>query len=239
MKITTPIATRIEEAVQSIPGWSPIDQLLSLFILAYASSEVVGDILELGSWCGRSAVALGMAAELTGNTKVHCVDLFPEKKDWFKNPDGTYSFAVSIDGRSVGAFCEQTVWAEPYERDIATVYERHPSTLDFFNASIAQNDLSKWIIPFKGDLQSFSSRSTSDFKLRMAFLDGDHSHEAVQKDIEIVESFLLPGGWICFDDAFSSYPGVNKAIEDHIIGSGKYLHTQQLTRKLFVARRRW
>ncbi|MEY4592782.1 MAG: hypothetical protein RIR18_1677, partial [Pseudomonadota bacterium] len=76
-KITIPIFTQIEEAVKSIPGWSPLDQLMALFTLAYSSSHLPGDILELGSWCGRSAVALGMAAKLTGIGKVHCVDLFP------------------------------------------------------------------------------------------------------------------------------------------------------------------
>jgi len=236
MTITTPIASQIEQAVQNIPGWSPIDQLLSLFTLAYTSADIAGDILELGSWCGRSAVVLGMAARLTGNTKVHCVDLFPEKKDWFKNPDGTYSFAVNIDGRVVGAYGEQTVWAEPYERDIAPVYERYSGTWEAFNASIAENDLSRQIIPIKGDLQSFALNAASDFKLRMAFIDGDHSYEAVAKDIEIIERFLVLGGWICFDDAFSSYVGVNEAIEKHIINGGKYCQHQQLTRKFFVAR---
>lgn len=238
MTITLPIATQIEEAVKNIPGWSPIDQLLTLFTMAYTSTDLPGDILELGSWCGRSAVALGMAAQLTGNTKVHCVDLFPEKNDWFKNPDGTYSFAVNIDGRMVGAYGEQTVWAEPYERDIAPVYERYSGTLDAFNASVAENDLAQLVIPIKGDLQSFATNAASGFKLRMAFLDGDHSFEAVAKDIEIVERFLVSGGWLCFDDAFSSYPGVNQAIETNIIASGKYQHCQQMTRKLFVARRR-
>lgn len=236
MNLTKPVTTQIEEAVQDIPGWSPIDQLLTLFTLAYTSADIAGDILELGSWCGRSAVVLGMAARLTGNTKVHCVDLFPEKKDWFKNPDGTYSFTVNINGRVVGAYGEQTVWAEPYERDIAPVYERYSGTWEAFNASIAENDLSKQVIPIKGDLKSFVSTTPADFKLRMAFIDGDHSYEAVANDIAIVERFLVPGGLICFDDAFSSYVGVNEAIEKHIINGGKYFQHQQLTRKFFVAR---
>jgi hypothetical protein len=49
---------------------------------------------------------------------------------------------------------------------------------------------------------------------------------------------LLPGGWICFDDAFSHYDGVNRAIQDKVINSGRYELCQQMTRKLFVARRR-
>jgi hypothetical protein len=52
----------------------------------------------------------------------------------------------------------------------------------------------------------------------------------------MVERFLLPGGWICFDDAFSSYAGVDQAITELVINSGNYQQCQQLTRKLFVAR---
>lgn len=235
--VTKPIALQIEEAVKDIPGWSSLDQLLSLFTLAFSSAHLQGDILELGSWCGRSAVALGLAARLTGNTKVHCVDLFPEKADWYQNEDGTYSFAVTFDGRKVGAYGEQTVWAEPYLRDIAPVYERFSGTKAAFNFAMENNCLTDSVSTCKGDLAKFAAMAPSDLALRMAFIDGDHSYAAVADDIAIVEKFLLPGGWICFDDAFSSYPGVNEAIQKHIIDSGRYRCSQQLTRKFFVAQR--
>lgn len=232
------MVTQIEEAVQNIPVWCPIDQLLLLFTLAHTSADLGGDILELGSWCGRSAVAMGMAIQLSGNSKLHCVDLFPKKEDWHKTPDGDYSLSVNIDDRNVVAYAHggQTVWAEAFERDIAPVYERFPGTLEAFNTFVAENGLSERLIPFKGDLQSFIKNASSGLKLRMAFIDGDHNYHAVAKDIEIIERFLVPGAWICFDDAFSNYPGVNKAIELHIINSGKYNQFQQMTRKFFVAR---
>jgi predicted O-methyltransferase YrrM len=236
---TKPIATQIEEAVKDIPGWSPLDQLLSLFTLAFSSAHLQGDILELGSWCGRSAVVLGMAARLTGgNTKVHCVDLFPEKEDWYRNADGTYSFAVMVEGRKIGAYGEQTVWPEPYLRDIEPVYERFSGTKAAFESVIALNGVTDWVDAHKGDLFSFSAKMGTDFALRLAFIDGDHGYAAVAEDIAIVEKYLLPGGWVCFDDAFSCYEGVDKAIREHIINSGRYRCCQQLTRKLFVAQRR-
>lgn len=237
MSLTTPITTLLEKATQDIPGWSPQDQLLSLYILALSSSDLDGDILELGSWCGRSAVALGMAARISGKSKVYCVDLFPERNDWYQNADGTYSFAVTIDGRKVGAYGEQTVWAEPYLRDIAPVYERFSGTIDAFNNALQANGLESYVSAFKGDLVSFAATAPHGLVLRMAFIDGDHSFNAVANDIHVVEQFLLPGGWICFDDAFSSYDGVNEAIQKHVIDSGRYRRCQQLTRKFFVAQR--
>ncbi|MBI4742837.1 MAG: class I SAM-dependent methyltransferase [Betaproteobacteria bacterium] len=235
---TLPVSALIEQATQDIPGWSPQDQLLSLFTLAFGSTHLEGDILELGSWCGRSAVALGLAAKLSGKGTVHCVDLFPEKNDWYQNADGTYSFAVTLDGRKYGAYGEQTVWAAPYLRDIAPVYERYAGTLEAFNAAISWCDLTDWVKPFKGDLHKFASSAPPGMSVRLAFIDGDHSYSAVAGDIRLTEQFLRPGGWICFDDAFSSYDGVNEAIQKHIIESGRYQCCQQITRKLFVAQRR-
>jgi hypothetical protein len=236
-EVTQPIAGQIDTAVSSIPGWSPIDQLLTLFTLTFASAPLGGDVLELGSWCGRSAVALGMAARLSGKTRVHCVDLFPEKDDWYRNEDGTFSFSVTLGGKKYGAYQDQTVWAEPYNRDIVPVYQRFAGTLDAFNEAMRANDLLDLVTPYRADMDTFAASAPAGLKLRLAFIDGDHSYDAVCKDIRIIESFLLPGGWICFDDAFSSYEGVNRAIFSEIVESGRYCQFQQMTRKLFVARK--
>jgi predicted O-methyltransferase YrrM len=232
-----PIFSQLETAVQNVPGWSPLDQLYSLLNLALIS-DVPGDIVELGSWCGRSAVALGMGAKLLGNVKVHCIDLFPAKNDWRKNSDGTYSFSSTINGKSYGAYEEQTVWAEPFERDIAPIYEKYDSVYDVFQETMQKRGLNQIVVPFKGDLELFAQSVTKDFKCKLAFIDGDHSYDAVRRDIELVSSMLSPGGWMCFDDAFSSYDGVNRAIEDCIIANSEFDRCQQLTRKFFVARKK-
>ncbi len=234
----SPAANLIEQATQGIPGWSSQEQLLTLFTLAFSSANLNGDILELGAWCGRSAVALGLAAKLSGKGKVYSVDLFPEKSDWFRNSDGSYSFAVTVGDRKLTAYDEQTVWEEPYLRDIAPVYARNERILDVYNATVESARLGDWVEPHKGDLVDFAACAPHDLALRLAFVDGDHCYAAVTRDIEIIERYLLPGGWICFDDAFSTYDGVNEAIQKHVIDSGRYECTQQITRKLFVARRR-
>ena len=233
---TTPVATQIEEMVRGVPGWSPQDQLVALFNLAYLP-DAEGDIIELGSWCGRSASALGLAARLSGRSTVHAVDLFPDKTDWRRNDDGTYSYCVTLGDRQFGAYGEQTVWAEPFERDIAPIYERQPRLLDVFRETIARNGLSDVVRPFRGDLQMFADAAPADLRCKLAFIDGDHSYDAVRQDIAHAERFLVPGGWICFDDAFSCYEGVDRAISDAVVHSGRYDRCQQVTRKFFVARR--
>lgn len=238
MKILPPASiAQIEQLVDGVPGWTPLDQLYSLFLLAY-TAEAEGDILEVGSWCGRSASALALAANMLGGVRVHCVDLFPEKKDWRQHADGTYSFALRIGERLLGAYEEQTVWAEPYARDIAPIYARHNGVLDVFKQTMARNGFGDTVKPWKGDMLSFSQGAPCDLRCRLIFIDGDHSYDAVRQDIELAGKYLAEGGWICFDDAFSSYVGVDRAIETFIIDNPAYEKATQLTRKLFVARKR-
>lgn len=237
-KMTIPIINQIEETVKDIPGWSPIDQLYTLFNLVYLNPDLAGDIVELGSWCGRSSVVLGMACRLTGNSKVICIDLFPEKNDWKQNPDGSYSFEVKIDGKKYGGYQEQTVWKEPFERDIAPLYEKYGSVFDIFMETIKKNDLLDIVKPYRGASEILKAIAPNDFRCRLAFIDGDHGYEAVCQDIRNIESYLVKGGWICFDDAFSHYNGVNRAITDLIINNPSYECCQQMTRKFFVARKK-
>lgn len=235
---TTPIIEQIETSVREVPGWSPTDQLFALHTLALSCADKAGDILEVGSWCGRSAIALGMAAQVSGCGTVHCIDLFPAKNDWFRNDDGSYSFRVTIDGRSITSYDQQTVWAEPFARDIAPIYSRCADLQSMFRDNILAAGLDPVVRAFRGDLEMFLAAAPPGFRCRLAFLDGHHSYEALAADIAGIERCLVPGGWICFDDAFTSYAGVNDAISRHILASPHFTNAQQLTRKLFVAQRR-
>jgi hypothetical protein len=236
---TSPVIDRIEKFVRDIPGWTPVDQLMSLFLLAWSGRGVQGDIVEIGSWCGRSACVLGLAASMDGGTHVHCIDPFPARDDWYRNDDGSWSLKVQAGAESVVAYDQQTVWAEPFERDILPVYERFAGTLEAFRHSVASAGLEATVTPFRGSIGGFlAAPAGRSVRSRLAFIDGDHGYEAVCRDIREVERILVPGGWICFDDAFTTSAGVDRAITECIIESPAYEQAQQLTRKLFVARRR-
>jgi hypothetical protein len=107
-----------------------------------------------------------------------------------------------------------------------------------FLENIAKNQFQDVITPLKGNSETFARSVPSDFRCRLVFLDGDHSYESVCQDIENMEKFLVPGGWMCFDDAFSTYEGVNRAIEDRIINNPRFELGHQMTRKFFIARKR-
>ena len=234
--VTTPILTQLEAMVADVPGWSPIDQLYSLFLLGYLSADVDGDIVEIGSWCGRSSVALGLAAKLSGRTRVFAVDLFPTRDDWHENEDGSMSLRVKLDDSTVAAYDGHRLWREPYLKSVKPLYERHHGILDIFRETMERNGLTAIVQPLRGTSEQLRTAPAKQF--RMAFIDGDHSYEAVCRDIENVIPRLAPGGWLCFDDAFSNYEGVDRAIRERVIGNPAMETCMQLTRKLFVARKR-
>jgi len=236
--VATPVWAQIEALVDNVHGWTPLDQLFTLYMLAWTTAELPGDIVEVGSWCGRSAVALAAAAKASGRGMVHCIDLFPEKNDWKQNADGTYSFDMVIDGKRYGGYQEQTVWKEAFESQTGTIYESYNGVFDCFRETIAKRGMDDVVRPHRGDLDSFLTKLGSGFACRLAFLDGDHGYEAVCEDINNIDKYLVPGGWICFDDAFTCYEGVSRAITELIITNPGYERCQQMTRKLFVARKR-
>lgn len=238
MEVTRPAIAQLESVVQDIPGWSPIDQLYSLYLLTLAASDVEGDVMEIGSWCGRSAVTLGLAALQAGVPAVHCVDLFPERDHWYTNEDGSHSFKLTLGPRTYASYVDQRVWDEPFQRDIAPLYKKDNGILDIFNRVIAQKGVADVVRPFRGDAADFFAATGTNRKFRLAFLDGDHGYEAVSRDIQLTTEHLAPGGWICLDDAFSSYEGVDQAIRDHLLASPLFDVKQQLTRKCFAARRK-
>ncbi|NLI76675.1 MAG: class I SAM-dependent methyltransferase [Candidatus Riflebacteria bacterium] len=233
-----PVWEKIEALTAQIHGWTPIDQLFALFTITMASAGLEGDVLEVGSWSGRSAVVFGEAVKLLGHSVVHCVDLFPEKSDWRENPDGTYSFAVEIHGQKYQGYQEQTVWRDTFQNQVVKVYETSESLWEIFHRTIEARGMQGVVLAHRGDLESFLAARGTGFRCRVAFLDGDHGYQAVRQDIQSVEKHLVPGGWLCFDDAFTSYPGVDQAIREMILENPGYDLCRQMTRKLFVARRK-
>ncbi len=236
--MTTPIFKHIEAIVQDVPGWTPVDQLYTLFNLLYAS-DMPGDVIEIGSWCGRATVVLASAARLVGNTRVFAIDLFPERGDWKQNPDGTFSLVVDIGGKIYNAFKSHTLWAEPYYKDVVPLYAKHNGILDIFNEVMHRYQLQDIVRPQRGDSDFCQSLSKQNVRCKLAFIDGDHDYAATRRDIKNVELVLAEGGWICFDDAYSYYDGVIQAIEELIVQNPNYELQQQMTRKFFVARRKY
>jgi hypothetical protein len=146
--------------------------------------------------------------------------------------------SVMVDGMPTPGYHDQTVWPEAFERDIAPLYEQASSVRSIFDETIRREGLQAVVRAYRGTSAVVLRLASEGLRIRVGFIDGDHSFEAVCADIDRIAPILVPGGWLCFDDAFTSYSGVDRAIRERVIASGEFDHAAQLTRKMFVARKR-
>lgn len=56
-------------------------------------------------------------------------------------------------------------------------------------------------------------------KVRLLFIDGDHTRAGVEKDIRLFFPLVLPGGLVVFDDFSPNFPGLIGALEQFVQGN--------------------
>jgi predicted O-methyltransferase YrrM len=229
------VSDLIRELVVDIPGWTPHDQLLTLFTLASQVSEGQG-ILEIGTWCGKSANVLALAAKQKKNVKLSCVDLFPELNDWIENSDGSHSIRAT-DGTI--HLKDHPLFEEPFVSEVLPIYKNEMSPMKWLEGSLNHNNLRMYVEIFKGDVSDFAKNlSGNSKKYGLVFIDADHSFQSVCKDIEFAEKVLVSGGWLCLDDANTVYTGVDEAISKMITSKPNiYNNVIQVTRKMLIAQK--
>jgi predicted O-methyltransferase YrrM len=75
------------------------------------------------------------------------------------------------------------------------------------------------IQPIRGDSYTVGLHYTGP-KADMIFIDGNHTYEAVSRDIRVWLPHLAPGGLLCGHDFSSSFPGVVRAVKELVRGAG-------------------
>jgi predicted O-methyltransferase YrrM len=173
--LTADDATALPELLSrldTIPGHISLQKGLVLYLLAYGAAAE-GDVVEIGSWLGRSTAFLAQACEDTDNGVVHAIDSF-------RGSPGT----------------ERLLPAPPDEMERA------------MRANIERVGLAHRVVVHPKPSQE--AREGVRGPVRMLFIDGEHTHEAVSRDLEYAD-LLVPGGILVLDDASESFPGVVSA----------------------------
>lgn len=187
-----------------IPGMIPLRRCVHLYLLAYGNG-VRGDVVEIGSWQGRSTAFLAQACLDTGNGVVHAVDTFKG------NPGHEDNYLV--DGSLVGL--EEKFRANMAAAGVSEAVVAHAMT-----SAEAADEV----------------RDATD-GVRLLFIDGEHTYDAVSVDLKLYADLVLPGGVIVFDDYSPSFDGDVRAIREHIAAHpGRYGRPFQQRNTLVVPR---
>ena len=133
-----------------------------------------GPALEIGSYCGKSAVYIGSAAK--------------------KNEEKLYS----VDHHRGSE--EQQPGEQYFDPDLVDDTGEGIDTLPYFLATIRVSQLEGVVIP----VVSTSEEAYADLKLEFSFIfiDGGHSEEAAQKDYKLWQNKLFVGGLLAIHDVF-------------------------------------
>ena len=195
--------------LEKIPGvLSPIEGLTLLFLSAYGSGNE--PVIEVGSYLGKSTSYIALGCKIASKKGVYTIDLFPGADDWYLGNDGYYHIHGSGYSLAKARYDERSTF----------IYKGgYQNTLDLFKDIMHKVGLKDVITPFKGTSSAFAESIQSGTKFRMIFIDADHSYEGVSRDIFSLVNLLIDDGIFCFHDYSKGFPGVLKAVNEHIISS--------------------
>ena len=162
------------ESALAARGFMPPDEGMHLFVEA-AERLREGPGLEVGTWCGKSAVYLGAAARLTG------------------------SVVFTVDHHR-GSEENQPGW-EYHDPSLVDPHAGRIDTLPFFRRTITDAGLEDEVIAIVGRSPNVSRHWHTP--LALLFIDGGHTDEHVTADYEGFGPWVAPGGSLVFHDVFA------------------------------------
>jgi MMP 1-O-methyltransferase len=154
-------------------GFMPDDEGLALHAAGVDGGRV-GPLLEVGSYCGKSAVYLGSAAREAGTV------LF------------------TIDHHH-GSEENQAGW-EHHDTEVVDPRTGRMDTLPFFRRTIAQAGLEDAVVAVVADSPTVGRYWATP--LGFLFIDGGHAEAVAMADYEGWAGFVAPGGVLAIHDVF-------------------------------------
>ncbi len=203
----------IDDVIAHVPGFLGKKELMDLYDIVSSGLSRKTNLVEVGSWCGRSSIVIGRAARNSyHNARVHCVDLFPHRCDWAMNLDGSWS--ICIDQGNISAYVkEHRIYKRTFEERFLPCYRDNDDLLAIFRKNIATFGLGETILPFKGTLDQFLAETfiqSADF----IFIDADHDYDAVRRDLRYALSIIAVDGILCIDDVTDEWFAVKRAVNE-------------------------
>ena len=161
------------EVARAAKGFMPDDEGLALYDAARSAGRI-GPLLEVGTYCGKSAVYLGAAARQSG----------------------TLLFTVD---HHRGSEENQAGW-EHHDREVVDADTGRMDTLPFFRRTIQAADLEDVVIGVIG--HSASIARVWRTPIGFLFIDGGHADDVALADYTNWSPHVIAGGVLAIHDVF-------------------------------------
>ena len=168
-----PMDMKMRGFAERARGFMPIEEGLALYAAA-RSVPVEGPLLEIGSYCGKSAIYLGTAARERA-TVLFAVDHHRGSEE---NQPGW-------------------VWHEP---DLVDEAVGRIDTMPHFRRAIYDAGLEPHVIAVVGDSPVIARHWSTP--LALLFIDGGHGSEPAHRDFELWTPHLANAGFLAIHDVF-------------------------------------
>ena len=200
---------------RSIKGFMNEEEARRLYALALQAAEK-GPLLEIGSYCGKSAYVLGSACKVKSSI-LYSIDHHRGSEE--QQPGEEY-FDPELLDTGPGSTSANRIDTFPY-----------------FRRTIETAGLEQTIVPIVAP-SNIAGRMWQT-ELAMIFIDGGHSFEAAYEDYCTWTPLLAPGGYLVFHDIFLDPEKGGQAprqVYEIAMNSGKF-EILEMTGTLGVMRR--
>lgn len=157
-------------------GFMPEEEGLRLFELAYAASAH-GPCVEIGSYCGKSAIFLGEGCRMRGRNRLFSVD---------------HHFGSE----------EQQPGQEYYDAELFDPSLGRVNTLPHLVRNLRDAGLEEWVLPIVGR-SAVVAASWPFAAAALVFIDGSHAKAEVEADYRGWSDRIMRGGWLLFHDIYT------------------------------------
>ncbi len=172
-----------EVLFQDVTGFLHVEEGCALCAMA-AGGSGQGEVVEIGSYRGRSTCFLAFGLQIRGSGTVHAVDHFQGSPEHQEGEELADEFLL-----------------------------RDGSLLPIFTENLKRNGLDEFVKPVVSSSVD-AAKQWAGAPIRLLFIDGDHSYEATRADFEVWEQYIPAGGFVAFHDVNETWPGVQRFFQE-------------------------
>lgn len=182
------LLSEIQISLEGVAGYLSGREIEGLAVLA-SQPTCHGEILEIGTFKGKSAIVLSKASALAGDSRVVAVDPLPVHED------------------QAGRRCYGQVSA--FDECMANLERAGVRPFVEFHRLRSNELAAKW---------------PASRRLRLLWIDGDHSYSGAKRDFDLFAPFMADGGIIAMHDVLHEHGGPTRVFAEDILLSGRFGH---------------
>ncbi len=185
-----------------IPGMCDREKFCALYEIARRSP--VGDVVEIGSWWGKSAFILARLAHCYGIGNLLCVD------PWSNEHLIQHDAGGLVDAESARMDADEALTV--FEMNLLPYSANHVNYL-----RMPSTDGARYYREHRNVITPSFGTTTYRGEIAILHVDGNHSYAAAKADIASWSGLVIGGGWIIVDDYIWPYGDGPQRVGDEFL----------------------